>query len=136
MSVKDVEKFYEQLALDDKLRDNVTSVADKLQKLDMEKERQKKAFSLLRPIAKKAGYDFTFEDVQAYQSQMKNKKVQPGKVLAAADNGCCVCVVVGAGTLTNGPASATCTCFVAGGGSLDYGGKRIVCGCAAGGGGG
>lgn len=136
MSTKDVGKFYEQLALDEKLRDKVTSVADKMQKYDVEKERQKKAFSLLKPIAKKAGYDFTFEDVEAYQLQIKDKKEQPGKLLAAAGNGCCVCVVVGAGTLTNGPASATCTCFIAGGGSLDYGGKRIVCGCAAGGGGG
>lgn len=136
MSTKDVGKFYEQLALDEKLRDKVTGVADKMQKYDVEKERQKKAFSLLKPIAKKAGYDFTFEDVEAYQLQIKSKKEQPGKLLAAAGNGCCVCVVVGAGTLTNGPASATCTCFIAGGGSLDYGGKRIVCGCAAGGGGG
>jgi hypothetical protein len=136
MSTKDVGKFYEQLALDEKLRDKVTGIADKMQKFDMEKERQKKAFSLLKPIAKKAGYDFTFEDVEAYQLQLENKKEQPGKLLAAAGNGCCVCVVVGAGTLTNGPASATCTCYIAGGGSLDYGGKRIVCGCAYGGGGG
>jgi len=136
MSTKDVGKFYEQLALDEKLRTKATAVAEKMQKYDMEKERQKKAFSLLRPIAKKAGYDFTFEDVEAYQSELENKKEQPGKLLAAAGNGCCVCVVVGGGELTNGPASASCNCFFTGGGSLSYGGKQIVCVCVAGGGGG
>ena len=138
MSVENVKRFYEQLAIDEKLRTEVGTISVKMAQVDLQKEMMDRSYSFLEPVLKKAGYDFSLEDIQHYATHLKQEALTSGHhSLKAKDYGGCVCVICGAGKLHDGDLLSNCECVLAGAGGLTaIDGAQVTCACAFGGGGG
>jgi len=134
MSKENVRQFYEALSEDADLqrtfREKRESLSGKYGDSPLGDDHQEELFlKEVLPIAREAGYDFSFQDLKEYAVESKKTGELMDEELAAVAGGgdLCVCVLGGYGTfgdvtigcaLYGGAESSTffCFCFMGGGG--------------------
>ena len=113
-----IEKFLEKLANDETLRQELAEAEKNIAMKD-----PKIGFNeILRPIINKAGFDFSFEDLQKTQNKLDDDfldQVSGGKKKGMA------CVIIGGGNsncfgfgVGEGKNGKTCMCIFGGGGKF------------------
>jgi hypothetical protein len=136
MSKENVRKFYEVLSKDADLqrtfREKAESLSKKYGNGAVGDEHFEDLFlKEVLPVAREAGFEFSFQELQEYAAESKTKGELMDEELAAVAGGgdLCVCVVTGFGSfgdlkivcvLCGGTVSKDlfCVCIIGGGGGL------------------
>ncbi|GEM_PF-1316479 len=136
MSKESVRKFYEMVSKDADLqrtfREKGESLSEKYGVGAIGDEHLEELFlKEVLPVAREAGFEFSFQELQEYAAESKTKGEIMDEELAAVAGGgdLCVCVMAGYGyfgdviigcAIGGGADSSTfaCFCFIGGGGGL------------------
>ncbi len=126
INIKTISDFYDELKTNPELQEKLAAIG-----LEGEGKDQRKAFDVLLPVIREAGYDFTYDDVKAYAEE--NKPEAMGEMsldeLDAVAGGGAFCFGWGFGTEGKGDAPTDdymCGCWAYGQGKSN-GQNNCIC---------
>ncbi len=131
MSQHDLKMFFEAVAREESLRAKFQAIGARYPDQDLDESHREAVFeNELLPLARSAGFEFTLEDIKAFQAQsLKADKLADDELDAVVGGNNpyqCYCIAGGGGAADD-PGEGTCVCVVYGVGSDENGHKRCDC---------
>ncbi len=126
MSQQHLMRFFEAVARDESLKAKLEAIGAR--HMDLEESQSGSVWkNEILPLAKSAGFDFTMDDVAAYQAAQSRTtgRLADEELDAVVGGGDCTCVAGGGGT--KGDDYPACACVFSGVGLNGTGDTRCYC---------